>query len=74
MSGWDAFAKYVGVQGILALVSTGAMIYMNIANIIVPEPVYSLVGLAWGFYFAKNGYAIANIGKVEHTEDKEGEE
>lgn len=63
MTGWDGFAKYVGIQGVLALLVTGAMVYMIVQGINVPDSTYSLIGLAWGFYFAKNGYSIANIGK-----------
>lgn len=64
MTGWDAFAKYVGVQGILALLTTAAVIYALIAQQTVPGEVYGLVGVAWGFYFAKNGVNIAGIGKT----------
>ncbi len=64
VTGWDAFAKYVGVQGLLALATTGAVIYQLVAQHPVPGEVYGLVGVAWGFYFAKNGVAIAGIGKA----------
>jgi len=64
MTGWDAFAKYVGVQGLLALIMTGAIIGLLIAARPVPGEVYGLVGVAWGFYFAKNGVNIAGIGKT----------
>jgi hypothetical protein len=30
---------------------------------LVPGEIYGLVGVAWGFYFAKNGVNIAQIGK-----------
>jgi hypothetical protein len=63
MTGWDAFAKYVGIQGLLALIFTLAIIYLLIAQLPVPGEVYGLVGVAWGFYFAKNGVSIAAIGR-----------
>jgi len=64
MTGWDAFAKYVGVQGLLAILLTLAIIGLLIAARPVPGEVYGLVGVAWGFYFAKNGVNIAGIGKT----------
>jgi hypothetical protein len=64
MTGWDAFAKYVGVQGILALIMTGAVIGLLISVRPVPGEIYGLLGVSWGFYFAKNGVSIASIGKT----------
>ena len=63
MSGWDAFAKYVGIQGVMALATTATVIVMALVGRLVPPELWSLQGIAWGFYFAKNGYAIANIGR-----------
>ena len=63
MTGWDAFAKYVGVQGIMALSMTGGIIYALVVGLQVPGEVYGLAGVAWGFYFAKNGVSIASIGR-----------
>jgi hypothetical protein len=64
MTGWDAFAKYVGVQGLLALLTTGAVIGLLAFQRTVPGEIYGLVGVAWGFYFAKNGVNLANIGRT----------
>ena len=64
MTGWDAFAKYVGVQGLLAFITTAAVIGLLAASRTVPGEIYGLVGVAWGFYFAKNGVNIAGIGKT----------
>lgn len=63
MTGWDGFAKYVGIQGVLALSTTVFMGIMLATSQQVPDVVYSLIGTAWGFYFAKNGYSIKDIGK-----------
>ena len=62
MTGWDAFAKYVGIQGIMALLTTATIIGMSLWSITIAPELWSLQGIAWGFYFAKNGYAIAQIG------------
>jgi len=64
MTGWDAFAKYVGVQGLLALITTVAVLIFLGLGRVIPGELYGLVGVAWGFYFAKNGYAIAGIRKA----------
>lgn len=63
MSFMDGFAKYVGIQGILAVVTTCAVIAMAVLRYTIPPELWSLQGISWGFYFAKNGYSIANIGK-----------
>lgn len=52
---WEKFAKYVGVQGVLAMAMTGALIYWVSSGITVPDIVYTLLGASYGFYFAKNG-------------------
>ena len=64
MTGWDAFAKYVGVQGLLALLTTIAVLVFLGMGRVIPGELYGLVGVAWGFYFAKNGYAISGIGRT----------
>jgi len=55
MSGWDGFAKYCGIQGLLALMVTIAIVVFISIAIIVPKELWVLLGLAWGFYFGKNG-------------------
>ncbi len=62
MTGWDGFAKYCGIQGLLALMTTVAVLGMLYLGREVPGELYGIVGVAWGFYFAKNGVAIAKIG------------
>ena len=64
MTGWDGFAKYCGIQGVLALLTTAVAAYMVIRQFPVPSEFYTLLGAAWGFYFAKNGYSIAQIGQA----------
>ena len=62
MTGWDGFAKYVGIQGVLALMMTVAVILYPVFSVQVPEVLNNAMYLAWGFYFAKNGYSIKEIG------------
>lgn len=57
---WNTFNKYFGVQGILALLLTLATIGLMYLNRTVPPEIYGLLGVSWGFYFAKNGNKIAN--------------
>jgi len=51
----ELFAKYVGIQGVLALLITIAMIVMIFMLLVVPKELWVLLGLSWGFYFGKNG-------------------
>ena len=55
MNGWEKFHKYVGVQGVMAIVLTMTMIYMLVSQIPIPDVLIGLMGTTWGFYFAKNG-------------------
>jgi len=56
----ENFARYVGVQGVLALLITISMIIMIFMTIAVPKEFWTLLGLSWGFYFAKNGGNVVN--------------
>ena len=56
----ENFAKYIGIQGLLALLITIAMIVMIFMLIAVPKEFWTLLGLSWGFYFAKNGGNVVN--------------
>lgn len=58
MNGWANFSKYIGVQGVLALLITLAVIIWGFFNIPIPEQIWTLLGASWGFYFAKNGNQI----------------
>ena len=55
---WEGFQKYVGVQGVLALLLTLAMVGLLFLNREIPTEVWGLLGVSWGFYFAKNGNKI----------------
>ena len=56
----EGFARYVGVQGVLAVLITIAMIVMIFLLIPVPKEFWTLLGVSWGFYFAKNGGNVVN--------------
>lgn len=58
MTGWDAFNKYVGIQGILGLLLVGGYIYSTVAGLTLPEQYYNLTFGVVGYYFAKNGVGI----------------
>ncbi len=57
-NGWDQFAKYVGVQGIMAILLVGGYIYASLTGITVTDFYGQLMTLIIGFYFAKNGIGI----------------
>lgn len=48
---WDQFHQYIGVPGILALLTTVAMIAWISFGIEMPPEVYTLMGASWGYYF-----------------------
>ncbi len=56
---WELFDKYCGIQGILAILMTIAVLLFLSLDKTVPSEVWSLMGIAWGFYFSKNGTKIA---------------
>ena len=58
MSGWEGFAKYCGIQGVLALLVTIFLLVFIYIGTTVPDQIWTLLGLSWGFYFAKNGVPI----------------
>lgn len=66
MTGWDGFAKYVGVQGIIAILLILVIAALLLTARPVPPEVYGFAGVALGFYFAKNGYAITKSGIVQY--------
>ncbi len=56
----ENFAKYIGIQGVLALLITIAMLVMIFMRLTIPDQLWTLLGLSWGFYFAKNGGNVVN--------------
>ena len=54
-NGWDKFHKYIGVQGILAILLTLVLIFMLVQQLPIPDVLIGLTGTVYGFYFAKNG-------------------
>jgi hypothetical protein len=60
MTALENFDKYIGLQGILALLITGAYIYWISVGITIPTEINTLLGAVWGFYFAKNGSTIVS--------------
>ncbi len=59
-NGWVRFHKYVGVQGVMALLLTLTLIYMLVTQIPTPDVLVGLLGTSWGFYFAKNGTNVVS--------------
>jgi len=58
MSGWGGFAKYVGIQGIMALALVGGYIAAPYVGVVLPEGYTEITTFVCGFYFAKNGVPI----------------
>lgn len=52
------FHDFIGVQGVLAIGMTASVIAMIFLGIEVPKEAWGLLGVAWGFYFAKNGKIV----------------
>lgn len=58
MTNWEAFNKYIGVQGILAIVLLGGFVGSIFAHITLPDLYDNLMTFVIGFYFAKNGVGV----------------
>lgn len=58
MTGWDAFNKYVGVQGIMAIVLLIGYVVSIFIKVEVPSLYDNLMTLIIGYYFAKNGVSV----------------
>ena len=59
MSFWEGFARYVGIQGLLALGLGAGFIAAPFAGVTLPDGYTELNALVVGFYFAKNGPSVA---------------
>lgn len=75
MSNWEAFNKYIGVQGILAVVLLCGFVAAIFARITLPDLYDNLMTFVIGFYFAKNGVGVltqlANVFKADvHVKTK----
>lgn len=57
----DLFASSVIVQGILTIGVTAVVCYMAILQIAIPEQLWTLLGLAWGFYFGTKFQQSVNV-------------
>ncbi len=68
MSGWSAFNKYCGVQGIMALLLVGGFVYASMVGIKLTDFYGQLMTLIIGFYFAKNGVGILETLKAILTD------
>lgn len=51
----EQFDKYCGIQGVLALMLTAGAIFLMVNGKEVPNDMFGLLGISWGFYFSKNG-------------------
>ena len=60
MSGWDAFNKYIGVQGVIGFILVGGYVYAAVTQTPLPDAYGQIMTLVLGYYFAKNG-----VGAIE---------
>ncbi len=56
----DFFAKFIGVQGVLAFLLIAAYVFAALSGIVLPEGFTEIMTLVCGFYFAKNGVGIVS--------------
>ncbi len=54
------FVKYVGIQGLLALLLIVGYVYAAMSGITLPEGYTEIATLILGYYFAKNGVGIVS--------------
>lgn len=55
MGFWEGFAKYVGVQGVLATVLFVGYVAAPYAGVTLPEGYTEITTFVGGYFFAKNG-------------------
>jgi hypothetical protein len=55
MSNWEAFKKYFGVRGVLAIVLVGGYVFMTAKGIPVPDAYGNLTFGVVGLMLGKNG-------------------
>ncbi len=59
---WDAMSKSVVVSGVLALAVVGAVVYLAVAQVPVPEVLTLAMGTILGFFFgARSGQQTERI-------------
>ena len=58
MSGWEGFAKYCGIQGILAMALVGGYITAVFVGVLLPDGYTEIMVFVCGFYFGKNGVPL----------------
>lgn len=58
-NGWDRFHKYVGIQGVIALIMVLVYIAVIFAKVELPEGYTELMTFIFGTYFTKNGGNVA---------------
>jgi len=63
MNGWESFNKYVGIQGLIALIMVTAYIAVIFVERTLPEGYTELMTFIFGTYFTKNGANIVQAVK-----------
>ncbi len=58
MTFWEGFAYYVGVQGVLAIMLGGAMVYLLVVGKPLPAELIASFSAVLGYYFGANGKAF----------------
>ena len=66
-NGWERFHKYVGIQGVIALIMVIAYIAVIFFERVLPEGYTELMTFIFGTYFTKNGSNIAQAVKKAVT-------
>ncbi len=64
MSFWEGFNRFVGIQGLIALIMLLAYVASPFVEVLLPEGFTELMSLVFGFYFAKNGVGIISAIKT----------
>lgn len=52
---WQYFVKYVGVQGIIAVLLTVVIIIIVVNRLTLGSEIYAIYGAVLGYYFGHNG-------------------
>lgn len=58
---WEQFGKYIGIQGVIALLLMSGYIIMTVTGKPVTQEYVSIMMIVVGFFFGKNGYNYLSL-------------
>jgi len=63
MSFWEGFSKYIGIQGVIAILLIGAYVAAIFLDVVLPDGFEGIILFVLGFFFGTNGKAYVQKAK-----------